>query len=191
MAKKFVQQGIPAVDLQGNLSQNQRDRHLAVFSEGLVRVLVATDVAARGIDISDVALVVQTEPPEDPKSFLHRSGRTARAGEEGDVVTLVLPNQKRAAHTMLRRAGINAKAEDVNPASPVLDEIVGQAAELQEGWSMPEPEQQKRKGRGRGRGHGGRGRDRGNRGERGNREGRDRGRGNRDERGGRERAQRK
>ncbi|MBF9308189.1 DEAD/DEAH box helicase [Bifidobacteriaceae bacterium NR044] len=154
MAKKFVQQGIPAVDLQGNLSQNQRDRHLAVFSEGLVRVLVATDVAARGIDISDVALVVQTEPPEDPKSFLHRSGRTARAGEEGDVVTLVLPNQKRAAHTMLRRAGINAKAEDVNPASPVLDEIVGQAAELQEGWSMPEPEQQKRKGRGRGRGRG-------------------------------------
>ena len=191
MAKKFVQQGIPAVDLQGNLSQNQRDRHLAVFSEGLVRVLVATDVAARGIDISDVALVVQTEPPEDPKSFLHRSGRTARAGEEGDVVTLVLPNQKRAAHTMLRRAGINAKAEDVNPASPVLDEIVGDAAELQEGWSMPEPEQQKRKGRGRGRGHGGRGRDRGNRGERGNREGRDRGHGNRGERGGRERAARK
>lgn len=191
MAKKFVQQGIPAVDLQGNLSQNQRDRHLAVFSEGLVRVLVATDVAARGIDISDVALVVQTEPPEDPKSFLHRSGRTARAGEEGDVVTLVLPNQKRAAHTMLRRAGINAKAEDVNPASPVLDEIVGDAAELQEGWSMPEPEQQKRKGRGRGRGHGGRGRDRGNRGERGNREGRDRGHGNRGERGGRERALRK
>ncbi|PKZ18642.1 DEAD/DEAH box helicase [Gardnerella leopoldii] len=161
MAKKFVQQGIPAVDLQGNLSQNQRDRHLAVFAEGLVRVLVATDVAARGIDISDVALVVQTEPPEDPKSFLHRSGRTARAGEEGDVVTLVLPNQKRAAHMMLRKAGIHAKAEDVNPASPVLDEIVGEAAELQEGWSMPEPEQQKRKGRGRGRGQrSGRGRER-------------------------------
>lgn len=170
MAKKFVQQGIPAVDLQGNLSQNQRDRHLAVFAEGLVRVLVATDVAARGIDISEVALVVQTEPPEDPKSFLHRSGRTARAGEEGDVVTLVLPNQKRSAHTMLRRAGIHAKAEDVNPASPVLDEIVGEAAELQEGWSMPEPEQHKRKGRGRGRGQwrgrGGRDRERGERGER-------------------------
>ena len=164
MAKKFVQQGIPAVDLQGNLSQNQRDRHLAVFAEGLVRVLVATDVAARGIDISDVALVVQTEPPEDPKSFLHRSGRTARAGEEGDVVTLVLPNQKRAAHMMLRKAGIHAKAEDVSPSSSVLDEIVGEAAELQEGWSMPEPEQQKRKGRGRGRG--GRGRVRGQRGER-------------------------
>lgn len=164
MAKKFVQQGIPAVDLQGNLSQNQRDRHLAVFAEGLVRVLVATDVAARGIDISDVALVVQTEPPEDPKSFLHRSGRTARAGEEGDVVTLVLPNQKRAAHMMLRKAGIHAKAEDVSPSSSVLDETVGEAAELQEGWSMPEPEQQKRKGRGRGRG--GRGRVRGQRGER-------------------------
>ena len=180
MAKKFVQQGIPAVDLQGNLSQNQRDRHLAVFAEGLVRVLVATDVAARGIDISDVALVVQTEPPEDPKSFLHRSGRTARAGEEGDVVTLVLPNQKRAAHMMLRKAGIHAKAEDVNPASQVLDEIVGEAAELQEGWSMPEPEQQKRKGRGRGRG--GRGRVRGQRGERGE-HGRESERGERGERG--------
>ncbi|MFW0895456.1 DEAD/DEAH box helicase [Gardnerella sp. Marseille-Q9179] len=180
MAKKFVQQGIPAVDLQGNLSQNQRDRHLAVFAEGLVRVLVATDVAARGIDISDVALVVQTEPPEDPKSFLHRSGRTARAGEEGDVVTLVLPNQKRAAHMMLRKAGIHAKAEDVNPASQVLDEIVGEAAELQEGWSMPEPEQQKRNGRGRGRG--GRGRVRGQRGERGER-GRESERGERGERG--------
>lgn len=184
MAKKFVQQGIPAVDLQGNLSQNQRDRHLAVFAEGLVRVLVATDVAARGIDISDVALVVQTEPPEDPKSFLHRSGRTARAGEEGDVVTLVLPNQKRAAHMMLRKAGIHAKAEDVNPASPVLDEIVGEAAELQEGWSMPEPEQQKRKGRGRGRGRGGRnGRGRGQRGERSER-GRESERGERGERNG-------
>lgn len=160
MAKKLVQQGIPAVDLQGNLSQNQRDRHLAVFAEGLVRVLVATDVAARGIDISDVALVVQTEPPEDSKSFLHRSGRTARAGEEGDVVTLVLPNQKRAAHMMLRRAGIHAKAEDVNPDSPILNEIVGEEAELQECWSMPEPEQQKRKGRGRGRGDRGRGRGR-------------------------------
>lgn len=152
MAKKFVQEGIPAVDLQGNLSQSQRDRHLAVFSEGLVRVLVATDVAARGIDISDVALVVQTEPPEDPKSFLHRSGRTARAGEEGDVVTLVLPNQKRAAHMMLRRAGIHAKAEDVNSGSTIIDELVGDYAELQEGWTMPEPEQHKRKGRGRSRG---------------------------------------
>lgn len=152
MAKKFVQEGIPAVDLQGNLSQSQRDRHLAVFSEGLVRVLVATDVAARGIDISDVALVVQTEPPEDPKSFLHRSGRTARAGEEGDVVTLVLPNQKRAAHMMLRRAGIHAKAEDVNSGSKIIDELVGDYAELQEGWTMPEPEQHKRKGRGRSRG---------------------------------------
>lgn len=152
MAKKFVQQGIPAVDLQGNLSQNQRDRHMGVFASGDVRVLVATDVAARGIDISDVALVVQTEPPEDPKSFLHRSGRTARAGESGNVVTLVLPNQKRMAHTMLRRAGINAKAQDAKPDSPILQDIVGDLADLQEGWSMPEPEQPKRKGRGRVRG---------------------------------------
>ena len=89
MAKKLIDEGIPAVDLQGNLSQKQRDRNLLAFEKGLVRVLVATDVAARGIDVHDVTLVVQTDPPADPKSFLHRSGRTARAGEQGDVVTLV------------------------------------------------------------------------------------------------------
>lgn len=143
MAKKFVQQGIPAVDLQGNLSQNQRERHLRVFAQGEVRVLVATDVAARGIDISGVALVVQTEPPEDPKSFLHRSGRTARAGNDGDVVTLVLPNQKRSSRIMLKRAGIHAQAQDITPSSPILDELIGQPAELVEGWSMPEPEVKK------------------------------------------------
>lgn len=87
MAKKLIDEGIPAVDLQGNLSQKQRDRNLLAFEKGLVRVLVATDVAARGIDVHDVTLVVQTDPPADPKSFLHRSGRTARAGEQGDVVT--------------------------------------------------------------------------------------------------------
>ncbi|WP_416240939.1 DEAD/DEAH box helicase [Bifidobacterium bifidum] len=80
MAKKLIDEGIPAVDLQGNLSQKQRDRNLLAFEKGLVRVLVATDVAARGIDVHDVTLVVQTDPPADPKSFLHRSGRTARAG---------------------------------------------------------------------------------------------------------------
>lgn len=163
LAKKFVQDGIPAVDLQGNLTQAQRDRHLAVFAEGHVRVLVATDVAARGIDISDVALVVQTEPPEDPKSFVHRSGRTARAGKDGDVVTLVLPNQKRSARQMLRRAGLHAQVVEVKPDSPELQELVGEPAELQIGWSMPEAKP-KRRGRGRGRGGHGRGHGRRDRG---------------------------
>lgn len=95
LAKDLTQNGIPAAELHGNLSQNQRDRNLAAFNSGDVNVMVATDVAARGIDVSGVELVVQVEPPEDPKSFLHRSGRTARAGHSGDVVTIILPNQRR------------------------------------------------------------------------------------------------
>ncbi|MCI1832428.1 MAG: DEAD/DEAH box helicase [Bifidobacterium sp.] len=139
MAKKLVQAGIPSVDLQGNLSQSQRDRHLAAFADGEVRVLVATDVAARGIDVSDVALVVQTDPPEDPKSFLHRSGRTARAGESGDVVTLVLPEQRHDAHSMLRRAGIHAHTQEVTPNSPELLDLVGEHAPLVRDWTLTVP----------------------------------------------------
>lgn len=157
MAEKLVQAGIPAVDLQGNLSQNQRDRHLAAFTSGDVNVLVATDVAARGIDVSDVTMVVQTEPPEDPKSFLHRSGRTARAGESGDVVTLVLPQQRRDARQMLRRAGIKAKSEQIVPGSPELKELVGEHAPLVEGWTLAVPVANRkagRSGRGGGRGYG-------------------------------------
>lgn len=136
LAEKLVKHGIPAVDLQGNLSQKQRDHHLAAFERGFVRVLVATDVAARGIDVSDVALVIQTEPPADPKSFLHRSGRTARAGEHGDVVTLVLPNQRRSSHRLFRNAGIDAKPVEVTPDSPELLELVGDVAPAVEGWSL-------------------------------------------------------
>ncbi len=136
MARKLIQAGIPAVDLQGNLSQNQRDRHLAAFEDGRVNVLVATDVAARGLDVSDVELVVQTEPPADPKSFLHRSGRTARAGESGDVVTLVLPEQRRDARQLLRRAGIQVKPVAVTPQSEELTELVGEHAPVVEGWDL-------------------------------------------------------
>ncbi len=136
LAEKLIKHGIPAVDLQGNLSQKQRDHHLAAFERGFVRVLVATDVAARGIDVSDVALVIQTEPPADPKSFLHRSGRTARAGEHGDVVTLVLPNQRRSSHRLFRNAGIDAKPVAVTPDSPELLELVGEVAPVVEGWDL-------------------------------------------------------
>lgn len=157
MARKLVQAGIPAVDLQGNLSQNQRDRHLAAFEDGRVNVLVATDVAARGLDVSDVELVVQTEPPADPKSFLHRSGRTARAGESGDVVTLVLPEQRRDARQLLRRAGIQVKPVAVTPQSEELTELVGEHAPVVDGWDL---ESSAPAGRGRGRGRrGGSGRD--------------------------------
>ncbi|MBI0126086.1 DEAD/DEAH box helicase [Bifidobacterium sp. W8101] len=136
LAKNLIDNGIPAAQLHGNLSQNQRDRNLGAFSRGEVKVLVATDVAARGVDISDVDLVVQVDPPADPKSFLHRSGRTARAGRSGDVVTLVLPDQWRDTRRMLRMAHIDAKPVQVTADSPEVTELVGPVAKPIRGWSL-------------------------------------------------------
>ena len=106
LARQLTDSGIPAVDLHGNLSQVQRDRNLAAFAAGEVRVLVATDVAARGVHVDDIELVIHVDPPAEHKAYLHRSGRTARAGAEGDVVTLVLPEQRKDTATLLRKAGI-------------------------------------------------------------------------------------
>lgn len=136
LAKDLTKNGIPAAELHGNLSQNQRDRNLAAFESGDVNVMVATDVAARGIDVSGVELVVQVEPPEDPKSFLHRSGRTARAGHSGDVVTIVLPNQRRRTRRMLHEAGLKIKPIEVTHDSPEVLELVGEPAELRFGWTL-------------------------------------------------------
>src|SRR5690606_26512565 len=78
LARQLTQEGIPAVDLHGNLSQPQRDRNLAAFSAGTAKVLVATDVAARGVHVDNVELVIHVDPPAEHKAYLHRSGRTAR-----------------------------------------------------------------------------------------------------------------
>lgn len=136
LAKNLTQNGIPAAELHGNLNQNQRDRNLAAFDSGDVRVMVATDVAARGIDVGGVELVVQVEPPADPKSFVHRSGRTARAGKAGDVVTLVLPEQRRETRRLLNQAGIKTKMIEVTHDSPEVLELVGDRAERVDGWSL-------------------------------------------------------
>ena len=136
LSQSLTKQGIPCAQLHGNLNQNQRDRNLAAFETGEVNVLAATDVAARGIDVSGVELVVQVEPPEDPKAFLHRSGRTARAGNQGDVVTLVLPEQRRETRFMLRKAGIKVKPVAVMAKSPEVLELVGERAEKIDGWEL-------------------------------------------------------
>nr|WP_125968224.1 DEAD/DEAH box helicase [Bifidobacterium samirii] len=136
LAKSLTHNGIPAAELHGNLSQNQRDRNLAAFENGAANVLVATDVAARGIDISNVELVVQVDPPEDPKSFVHRSGRTARAGRTGDVVTLVMPDQRREARRMLKAAGIRVKSVEVRHESPEVLALMGERADAVNGWSL-------------------------------------------------------
>ena len=152
LAKNLTQNGIPAAELHGNLNQNQRDRNLAAFDSGDVRVMVATDVAARGIDVGGVELVVQVEPPADPKSFVHRSGRTARAGKAGDVVTLVLPEQRREARRLLNQAGIKTKMIEVTHDSPEVLELVGARAERVDGWSLDksQPVGNPRKGKNRG-----------------------------------------
>ena len=152
LAKNLTQNGIPAAELHGNLNQNQRDRNLAAFDSGDVRVMVATDVAARGIDVGGVELVVQVEPPADPKSFVHRSGRTARAGKAGDVVTLVLPEQRRETRRLLNQAGIKTKMIEVTHDSPEVLELVGDRAERVDGWSLDksQPVGKPRKGKNKG-----------------------------------------
>ncbi len=153
-AKKLAQQltasGIPAVDLHGNLSQPQRDRNLAAFADGSVRVLVATDVAARGVHVDDVELVVHVDPPTEHKAYLHRSGRTARAGSEGDVVTLVLPAQEKDVAQLMRKAGIVATVQKVTPDAAAVAALVGEVA----AYVKPEPKAPRQQQGGGGRSQG-------------------------------------
>jgi len=129
LAKTLTDAGIPAVDLHGNLSQNARDRNLAEFSNGDVRVLVATDVAARGVHVDDVELVIHVDPPTEHKAYLHRSGRTARAGSDGTVVTLTLPEQQADVKKLMKAAGVDVSFERVTASSPIVAELVGDIAE--------------------------------------------------------------
>lgn len=129
LAKTLTDAGIPAVDLHGNLSQNARDRNLAEFSTGDVRVLVATDVAARGVHVDDVELVIHVDPPTEHKAYLHRSGRTARAGSDGTVVTLTLPEQQTDVKKLMKAAGVEVSFERVTASSPIVAELVGAIAD--------------------------------------------------------------
>ncbi len=124
-ATALTKGGIPAVDLHGNLSQNARERNLAAFASGAASVLVATDIAARGIHVDGVELVVHVDPPTEHKAYLHRSGRTARAGASGTVVTLMLPDQTAEVSALMRQAGITATVTPVVPGHPTLARIAG------------------------------------------------------------------
>ncbi len=128
LAKQLCAAGIPAVELHGNLSQSTRQRNLADFSSGLIRVLVATDIAARGIHVDDIALVIHVDPPAEHKAFLHRSGRTARAGAEGIVATVMTPDQAGDVRSLARAAGITPTVTNVNPTHPLLVELSGPLA---------------------------------------------------------------
>ncbi|MEU7956176.1 DEAD/DEAH box helicase [Micromonospora humida] len=117
--------GVRAGGLHGGKTQRMRTKTLAEFREGRMDVLVATDVAARGIHVDGVSLVLHIDPPKDPKDYLHRAGRTARAGESGAVATLVLPKQRRTTLAMLEKAGVEPAETRVRAGDAVLAELTG------------------------------------------------------------------
>ena len=123
LALQLTRAGAPAAAIHGNLNQNQRQRALAGFAAGHPRVLVATDVAARGIHVDDVDLVVHFDPPNDSKDYLHRSGRTARAGASGTVLSLVEPGQVRLLATMHDEAGVTPVSHRVASGHEAVQEI--------------------------------------------------------------------
>jgi len=150
LAKQLTDAGIPSVDLHGNLSQVARDRNLAAFAAGTSRVLVATDVAARGVHVDDIELVIHVDPPAEHKAYLHRSGRTARAGKEGEVVTIVLPTQRKDTADLLRKAAITVTPQRVTAASDAVTALVGQVAEYVKPAPRVEVQQQGGGGRSNG-----------------------------------------
>jgi superfamily II DNA/RNA helicase len=128
LARQLAAAHIPAVDLHGNLAQNARERNLASFASGEVRVMVATDIAARGIHVDGIDLVIHADSPTEHKVYLHRSGRTARAGAAGVVVTLQTPGQADDVRALMRKASVAPLAATVRPGSALLRTIAGEPA---------------------------------------------------------------
>ncbi|MGH3692779.1 MAG: DEAD/DEAH box helicase [Pseudonocardiaceae bacterium] len=130
LAKQLTIAGLPAVELHGDLSQNIRARNLAAFSDGTARVLVATDIAARGIHVDEIGLVVHVDPPAECKAYLHRSGRTGRAGAEGLVITLSTPEQLKQVRALTRLAGIRPVVARIRPGAEQIAALTGPPAAL-------------------------------------------------------------
>ena len=125
LAEKMLHAGVPVGVLHGGKSQAQRTRVLAAFKDGRTNALVATDVAARGIHVDGVSLVVHVDAPQDHKDYLHRAGRTARAGARGTVVTLSTSKQKKGIHGLVSRAAIKLKEAYIRPHDEELIRITG------------------------------------------------------------------
>ncbi|MEU5866722.1 DEAD/DEAH box helicase [Nonomuraea sp. NPDC047529] len=155
LCKQLARVGIKSGGLHGGKRQNQRTRILAEFREGSINVLVCTDVAARGIHVDNISLVLHVDPPQDHKSYLHRGGRTARAGEKGTVVTLVLPNERRSTDALTRRAGIHPFRLKATPGHPRLAEVAGARTPSGEAIPVWEPDVRKPLRPRREGGHGG------------------------------------
>ncbi|TDD55070.1 DEAD/DEAH box helicase [Kribbella antibiotica] len=155
LTKKLIASGVPAVELHGNLSQGARTRNLEAFSDGTAKTLVATDIAARGIHVDDITLVIHADPPVEHKAYLHRSGRTARAGAEGTVITLMTDDQVRDVRDLTRKAGIAAKTTKLSAGDPLLAELApGERTFVEPPAKAPVTVASTTPGRGRGRGRG-------------------------------------
>jgi superfamily II DNA/RNA helicase len=126
LARQLVATGIPSAELHGDLAQGARERNLAAFAAGKVRVIVATDIAARGIHVDGIDLVIHADSPAEHKAYLHRSGRTARAGATGTVITLQTPAQAVAVRGLMRKAGVVPLTATVTPGSALLRSIAGE-----------------------------------------------------------------
>ncbi|GAB3942255.1 DEAD/DEAH box helicase [Kribbella albertanoniae] len=156
LTKKLIAQGVPAVELHGNLSQGARTRNLEAFSDGTAKTLVATDIAARGIHVDDITLVIHADPPVEHKAYLHRSGRTARAGAEGTVITLMTDDQVRDVRDLTRKAGITPTTTKLTIGDPLLAELApGERTFVEPAKIVVTAAASTSGGRGRGRGNGG------------------------------------
>ncbi len=123
LTRALVAAGVPAVELHGNLAQTARSRNLLAFSSGTVQTLVATDIAARGLHVDDINLVIHADPPAEHKAYLHRSGRTARAGATGTVITLMTDDQVSDVRDLTRTAGITPATTRLGPGHPLLSQL--------------------------------------------------------------------
>jgi superfamily II DNA/RNA helicase len=159
LSKQLNASGVPTVELHGNLSQNARTRNMDAFQAGAASTLVATDIAARGIHVDDVNLVIHADPPVEHKAYLHRSGRTARAGAEGIVITLMTDEQVSDVRDLTRRAGIKATTTRLDATHPLLKQLAPGERSLTEPLVLVAEESNARTGGGRnggGRNGGGR-----------------------------------
>jgi superfamily II DNA/RNA helicase len=140
----MASRGVPVGALHGGKSQAVRTRTLADFKEGRTPALVATNVAARGIHVDDISLVVHIDAPTDPKDYVHRAGRTARAGESGTVVTFAAPRQQKTITSLTKRAGVDADVTRVRPGAQALVDITGSQEPSGVPW-YPAPEKRAHK----------------------------------------------
>jgi superfamily II DNA/RNA helicase len=127
LARQLTAAGTPTAELHGDLTQSSRSRNLAAFGAGEVRAMVATDIAARGLHVDGIDLVIHADPPAEHKAYVHRSGRTARSGAAGTVVTVQTAAQASAVRALMRQAGVTARAVAADPGSAVLRSIAGPA----------------------------------------------------------------